>query len=154
MIAAHAHDCAYHGDQSPWDCTCGATLREFDKSLRTPAERPAPKKKGGKRSRDKGCRFERDLVNIFQAAGISAERIPLSGSAGGSFAGDITLPVLGKDRRIECKKRAGGFALLYNYLAEHYGLIICQDRASPLMVMRLSDFVDLLNAAEGKKNVA
>jgi hypothetical protein len=152
-IASHAPDCAYHVDQYPWECDCGAVTAET--ALFTPRpEAPPRKKKGGKRSRDKGCRFERDLVNIFQAAGISAERIPLSGSAGGSFAGDITLPVLGKDRRIECKKRAGGFALLYNYLAEHYGLIICQDRASPLMVMRLSDFVDLLNAAEGKKNVA
>lgn len=44
---------------------------------------------GGRRSRDKGNRAERAVVRFLQDRGFAAERIPLSGSAGGKFAGDI-----------------------------------------------------------------
>ena len=47
---------------------------------------------GGRRSRDKGNRTERALVRFLQDRGFAAERVPLSGSAGGRFAGDITIP--------------------------------------------------------------
>jgi Holliday junction resolvase len=102
----------------------------------------------GRRSRDKGCRFERELVRKLQDAGIAGERIPLSGSAGGSFCGDITIPVLGKDRRFEAKKRAGGFKLLYDFLADHYGLFVAQDRSTPLVVLRADHFIELVLAAD------
>ena len=46
---------------------------------------------GGKMSRDKGGRVERELANAFKAAGIPAERVPLSGAAGGSFSGDLLI---------------------------------------------------------------
>jgi Holliday junction resolvase len=49
---------------------------------------------GGRRSRDKGNRTERALVRFPQDRGFAAERVPLSGSAGGRFAGDITIPVV------------------------------------------------------------
>ena len=98
----------------------------------------------GRKSRDKGLRFERELVNLFQQEGLAAERIPLSGSAGGSFCGDLTLPVMGRDRRFEAKKRARGFQLLYEYLGDHYGLIVAQDRATPLVVLRIDQFIQLI----------
>jgi len=41
------------------------------------------KPRGGRRSRQKGDRFERAIVRLLQAAGLGAERRPLSGSAGG-----------------------------------------------------------------------
>lgn len=68
----------------------------------------------GKRSRDKGARGERMLVHLLQERGYAAERVPLSGAAGGSYSGDLSVPVLGIDRRIEAKWRAGGFAQLYS----------------------------------------
>ena len=37
--------------------------------------------RGGKASRRKGDRFEREIVALFQAHGIAAERVPLSGAA-------------------------------------------------------------------------
>ncbi len=64
---------------------------------------------GGKASRRKGDRFERECVALFQTHGIAAERVPLSGAAGGSFSGDVTVPILGIDRRLEAKIRRGGF---------------------------------------------
>ena len=53
--------------------------------------------RGGRASRAKGNRTERAVVRFLQNAGFSAERVPLSGSAGGSYFGDITVPVIGRD---------------------------------------------------------
>jgi hypothetical protein len=52
---------------------------------------------GGRASRDKGNRLERSVVKLLQDNGIGAERVPLSGSAGGSYSGDISVPCLGRD---------------------------------------------------------
>lgn len=101
----------------------------------------------GKASRDKGGREERMLVNLFQDAGIAAERIPLSGAAGGSFAGDLTVPVMGIDRRFESKVRANGFRQIYDWLGSHYGLFIRADREPALVVIRVSDLIELMRKA-------
>jgi Holliday junction resolvase len=103
---------------------------------------------GGRGPRQKGSRAEREAVAILQAAGIAAERIPLSGAAGGSFVGDITAPVLGIDRRLECKCRAAGFATIYRWLAGHYGLLLRADRSQPRIVLRLQDFAELAIRAD------
>jgi len=66
-------------------------------------------KRGGRASRDKGNGLERAIVRLLQDHGLGAERIPLSGSAGGSFSGDVTTPLIGRDLTIECKSRANGF---------------------------------------------
>lgn len=68
------------------------------------ASKPVPpRKSGGRRSRSKGVRAERELVRLLHDAGIAAERVPLSGAAGGAFAGDIRLP---GGRRAEVKIRS------------------------------------------------
>lgn len=102
----------------------------------------------GKASRDKGARFERELVNTLKEAGLDASRVPLSGmgheaSENGEFAGDIVVPWLGGREKFEAKKRAGGFALLYRWLGRHRGLFIAADRKETLVVLRLSDFVKI-----------
>jgi Holliday junction resolvase len=102
----------------------------------------------GRRSRDKGARFEREVVNTFQAEGIVAERVPLSGAAGGKYIGDISVPVMGVDRTLECKKRADGFKEIYAWKADHYGVVIAADRKPALMVVTLEAFIDLVHAAE------
>lgn len=105
----------------------------------------------GRRSRNKGARIEREAVAILQEAGIAAERIPLSGAAGGRFAGDISVPVMGKDRRLEVKCRAAGFAQIYAWLAGNYGLVIRRDRDEPLAVLRLKDLAELINRVEWER---
>lgn len=106
----------------------------------------------GKASRDKGARYERHCVHRLQDEGFAAERIPLSGAAGGSFAGDITFPLMGEDRRAECKKRARGFSQLYQWLEDHYCLFAAADRADDLVVLRLSDFITIAKQAERRKD--
>lgn len=101
----------------------------------------------GRASRDKGARTEREAVRILQEHGLSAERVPLSGASGGRYAGDVSVPVLGVDRTLECKCRADGFKQIYAWLADNYGLILRADRAQPLIAIRLRDFAELAIAA-------
>lgn len=103
----------------------------------------------GKRSRDKGQREERAIVHTWQDEGIAAERIPLSGAAGGSFSGDVTIPIAGYDRLFEAKARGdgSGFKTLYRWLGSNFGLFVRMDRSPRLVVLRESDFIDLCKRA-------
>ena len=102
----------------------------------------------GKPSRDKGQREERKIVHEFQEAGLAAERIPLSGAAGGSFGGDVTIPIQGVDRLFEAKVRADGFKQLYDWLGSNFGLFVRSDRNPSLVVMRTADFIDLVKRSD------
>jgi len=106
---------------------------------------------GGKFSRDKGLRYERWLVNKFQEAGFGAERVPLSGASHGKFGGDISLPLLGRDRRVEVKSRASGFAQLYDWLDGSDFLIVKRDRGASLVVVPLDLAIEIARAAERNK---
>jgi Holliday junction resolvase len=92
----------------------------------------------GRRSRTKGARTERGIVNALRACGIAAVRVPLSGAVGGRFAGDIVLPLMGRDLSVEVKARADGFRELYSWLDGRDVLIVKADRREPLVVVRLS----------------
>ena len=91
----------------------------------------------GRRSRSKGARTERGIVNALKASGIAAVRVPLSGAVGGRFAGDIVLPFLGRDLCVEVKARADGFRELYSWLNQRDVLIVKADRQEPLVIVRL-----------------
>jgi hypothetical protein len=92
---------------------------------------------GGRASRDKGNRAERAIVKFLQAQSFAAEPVPLSGSGGGSYLGDLTMPVIGIDRVIEVKCRANGFKQLYDWLIDRDILIVRADRSEPLVVLPL-----------------
>jgi Holliday junction resolvase len=104
-----------------------------------------------KRSRDKGNRTERSIVHALQNAGFAAERVPLSGAARGRFGGEVSVPLLGIDRRVEVKARGNGFRRLYNWLGEHDFLIVKADRLEPLVVLRLKFAAEIAAVAERKK---
>ena len=107
----------------------------------------------GRRSRDKGNRVERALVHALQEAGFAAERVPLSGAARGRFGGDLSIPILGIDRRCEVKARANGFRKLYAWLEGADFLIVRADRSEPLIVLLLKLAVEIATAAERGKAV-
>jgi Holliday junction resolvase len=106
---------------------------------------------GGRKSRDKGNRAERALVRFFQGQGFGAERVPLSGAAGGSYVGDVTIPLLGVDRTIEVKCRADGFRELYTWLDGRDLLVVKADRREPLVVVPLALAAQIARAAERAK---
>jgi hypothetical protein len=103
---------------------------------------------GGRKSRDKGNRAERALVKFLQDRGFAAERVPLSGSAGGSYRGDLTVPILNIDRVVEVKCRADGFRELYRWLVDRDILIVRADRSEPLVVLPLKLAADIAAKAE------
>ncbi len=105
----------------------------------------------GKKSRDKGARFEREIVAILQSMGRAGEKMPLSGALGGKWAGDISAPVLGSDWRVEAKVRADGFKKIYDYLGLNDALIIKADRCRPLVVVDLRRALAILNAIETER---
>lgn len=107
------------------------------------------KKKGGRASRDKGNRRERAIVKFLQDRGFAAERVPLSGSAGGSYLGDLTVPLLNIDRVGEVKARANGFKQLYAWLVDRDFLIVQADRSEPLVVLPLKLAAEIAAKAAG-----
>lgn len=106
--------------------------------------------KGGRKSKDKGNRAERAIVKFLQERGLAAERVPLSGSAGGSYLGDLTVPVIGVDRVIEVKVRAKGFSQLYDWLIDRDILIVRADRSEPLVILPLKLAAEIAAKAGGQ----
>jgi hypothetical protein len=106
---------------------------------------------GGRASRQKGNRAERAIVRFLQERGFAAERVPLSGAARGRFGGDLSIPLLGVDRRAEVKARANGFRRLYDWLGDHDFLIVRADRCEPLVVLRLKLASEIAAIAERQK---
>ena len=100
----------------------------------------------GKAQRDKGARVERDIVNRLREKGIDAERVPLSGAAGGSYTGDVVIN--GDVAEVKARKEGTGFALLYRWLADNSYLIVKTDRKDPLVVMEMGQFEKLLTPKE------
>ena len=107
---------------------------------------------GGRASRNKGNRTERAIVRLLQGHGFASERVPLSGSARGRFSGDVSVPLLGVDRRVEVKCRGDGFRELYRWLGNGADfLIIKRDRDEPLVVMPLKLAAEVAMVAEKAK---
>ena len=91
----------------------------------------------------KGARVEREMVKKFQDAGIEAERVPLSGAAGGSYKGDL---VIKGQYRAEVKARKGGagFAMIDRWLSDMDVLIVKRDRQEPMVVMPFDAYAELI----------
>lgn len=106
---------------------------------------------GGRRARDKGNRAERAITKFLQDRGFAAERVPLSGSAGGRYCGDITVPVIGRDLVAEVKVRGRGFGSLYDWLDGRDLLVVKADRREPLIVIPLTLAAEIAAAAERGK---
>ena len=98
----------------------------------------------GKPSRDKGARFEREIVAIAQAHDLDAKRVPLSGAT--NFAkGDVVVSNDVDSWTIEAKKRANGFRTIYRWLEGDCDLLVLGAARQPaLAVLPLADFFDLL----------
>jgi Holliday junction resolvase len=110
---------------------------------------------GGRSSRDKGARREREIVAQHVEMGIKAERVPLSGASRyQGNGGDVDLYVFGRDAAplvCEVKARASGegFATLERWLGDADALFLRRDRAKPLVVLPWSVWARLI--AQGLK---
>lgn len=108
----------------------------------------------GRASRAKGSRIERELVNQLVEAGIQAERVPLSGAAGGHFSGDVVLYGVAPDSvgaikqdltaEVKARKQGAGFTQLEKWKGDHDLLFLKRDRQEPMVVMDWTLFLGLL----------
>jgi Holliday junction resolvase len=94
----------------------------------------------GAKHRRKGSRIEREIVHLHTSIGIHAERVPLSGAAGGHFSGDVKIYIDGPDEaplvtEIKARKNGAGFVTLENWLGENDALFLRRDRAEPIVVI-------------------
>ena len=106
----------------------------------------------GKASRSKGYRRERQVVERLRQLGLQAQRVPLSGAAGGDFMGDVVLNLPpGREEwsgllRAEVKARAGGegWRKIKQWLGGNAALFLIADREDPLVVIPWGTFTKLL----------
>ena len=96
---------------------------------------------GGKASRDKGTRIEREFVDRHRTIGVHAERYPLSGASRFRGSGhDVDIYAFGKGEAplvAEVKSRANGegFTTLEKWLGEFDVLFLRRNNADPLTVI-------------------
>jgi hypothetical protein len=93
----------------------------------------------GRSERRKGVEAEREFARL-----IGGERVPLSGAAGGRYAGDV----IGLGMRWECKRRKDGFKRLYDWLDGADALAVRADRRPWLVVMPLETLLALIGDRE------
>lgn len=91
------------------------------------------------RSKDKGSREERDVVNFHRSLGIHAQRTLEAGArSDGSNTWDVDIHYRGLDNAPlvgECKVRGSGFKQLYTWLGENDFLTVRADRKERLYVI-------------------
>jgi Holliday junction resolvase len=97
--------------------------------------------RGGRRSRDKGNRVEREIVDRHKSLGIHAERYPLSGAS--RFRGsahDVDVYPFGRGEapitcEVKSRKNGAGFATLDKWLCDFDALFLRRNNADPLVVL-------------------
>jgi hypothetical protein len=99
----------------------------------------------GRRSRSKGVRTERTIAKM-----IGAQKVSRAYAAGH----DLELKFGDRLLRIECKARADGFRELYSWLDACDALIVKADRQKPLVVVRSSLAVELINGANQAASIS
>ena len=99
------------------------------------------------RSRRKDARGELAITKLLQERGLIAPKVSAMYRPGE----DISVSLLGLDRKLEVKIRGGGFAQLYRWLGQNFALVIRRDRDVPLIVLRLEDAAAIAAPAERPK---
>jgi Holliday junction resolvase len=98
-------------------------------------------RKGGRKSRDKGNRIEREIVDRHKALGIHAERYPLSGASRFRGSGhDIDVYLFGREEapivsEVKGRKSGAGFVTLEKWLAEFDALFFRRNSADPIVLL-------------------
>ena len=109
---------------------------------------------GGRSSREKGMRAERQIVELFREVGLKAYRVPLSAISAG-FKSDVEVRIGSQRLRFESKVRAKEFGLLYRWLTGSDALVVKADRKPMLVVLPLEKFAIALGEyASATENVA
>ena len=103
---------------------------------------------GGKAPRQKGDRFERDMVNALAGLpGVVARRVPLSGACEG-FPGDIEILVRGFKLLCQCKisKTGSGYVKVTDQITLQGPVTFTDSYGLKIVAMHLEDFKKRLSS--------
>lgn len=104
---------------------------------------------GGRTSRNKGNRVERELVNKLKDVGFDTVRVPLSGAAEG-FKGDININISSRETliaEVKARKDGAGFKQLEDWKGDHDYLFLKRNNCDPMVAMDWDEFLRLLQLA-------
>lgn len=82
-------------------------------------------------SKNKGNRFEREVVNLAKGTGLKAYRIPLSGATW--LKGDVMI----EGYKFECKARHSGFKQIEKWIEGFDGVMIKRDNGKIYAILPL-----------------
>lgn len=115
----------------------------------------------GKASRSKGQRVERRIVQMHRDLGLRAERVPLSGAAGGRFKADVDVYLRGEDAApFVCEVKArkeSAWKTIKAWLSDADALLLVEDRKKPLVVLpweRWEEIVTMLERLRDRRTAA
>lgn len=99
------------------------------------------------KSKKKGYATEIQIRDKLIRNGILCERVPLSGSMGGKYAGDLAIPSVAEAEfraEVKARKTGEGFSLLERWLGDKDILFLRRDRQEPIVVLSWSTFLKLM----------
>ena len=99
----------------------------------------------GKKSRDKGARIEREIVNLHKDHGIDAVRVPMSGASHYTHDADIDVYPVGRSAPLVCevKARKQFPKWLNEWLGDNDALFLREDNRETLVVMPFRVYIEL-----------
>lgn len=92
-------------------------------------------------SKDKGNRFERELVRFFESSGIPAKRAYASN--GESLGHHATVDVLAGGKRLQAKRR-GSIAKWLKVSENQDAVVVREDRGETYVVLTLAEYANLI----------
>ena len=96
-------------------------------------------------SRRKGARVERELAHKLQNEGFAAEKVSRAYTPGH----DLSVPLLGRDMRVEVKARTE-FKTLQGYIDKGADILLLKaDRRPPLVVLPWALALEIARKVEG-----
>ena len=107
------------------------------------------------KNKSKGSYHERKITELFNSIGIPAKRVPLSGSLGGEWSGDIHLTLDGRHLVTEVKYRdKSGFPSPFTVLDNRDLAIYKRKTGKPqtIVVMPAELFAELLGDTDANRN--
>jgi hypothetical protein len=106
------------------------------------------------KSKRRGYAVEVQIRDKHISAGIPCERVPLSGSMGGKYAGDLAIPsVDSREFILECKARrnGSGFKVLEEWKKGKDILLIKRNNQDPMVVLDFDLYIKLMQVYYGTK---
>jgi hypothetical protein len=101
-------------------------------------------------SKRRGRNLENKVVSDLQEAGFAAEKIPYQQArrSDHSVGGDVSVPLCGVDRFIECKAHKQGFEPVYRALDKADVAVVRGHHKEPVVIVRWSTWLEHIKLAE------